>query len=126
MFSSVHHLGYRVENMDKAIALYEGGFGGRVLLRKPIPGMGEVAFVVTGGTMVELIAPDDNADLIGKGQVFDHVGYTVDDIAAAMAELRAKGLGFADETPRVNVAGWKLAFLDNESALGARIHLTEV
>ena len=125
MFSSVHHLGYRVENLDKAIALYEDGFGGRVLLRQAVPGGGEVAFVVTGGTMVELIAPADNADLMGKGQVFDHVGYTVADIEAAMGDLRAKGLSFAEEMPRVNIAGWKLAFLDKESAQGARIHLTE-
>ena len=124
MFTGVHHLGYRVESLDEAIGLYEKAFGGRVLLRKPIPGVGEVAFVASGSTMVELVEPAEKGDL--KGQVYDHVGYTVENIERAMATLQEKGYGFASETPTVNVAGWKIIYLDKESALGARIHLTEV
>ena len=124
MFSGVHHLGYTVESLDQAIGFYEKAFGGRVLLRKAIPNVGEVAFVVSGNTMVELVEPIEKGDL--KGQVFAHVGYQVPDIEAAIAELKAKGFKFATEKPTVNVAGWKLIYLDQESALGARIHLTEV
>jgi methylmalonyl-CoA/ethylmalonyl-CoA epimerase len=127
MFTGVHHLGYLVESLDDTVALYEKAFGGRVLLRKPVPGAGEVAFVVSGGTMVELIEPLDKSAIAGKGgMVYDHVGYTVPDIEAAMADERAKGMKFAVEKPNVNVAGWKIAYFDKESVQGARIHLTEV
>jgi methylmalonyl-CoA/ethylmalonyl-CoA epimerase len=124
MFSGVHHLGYTVESMDETIGFYEKAFGGRVLLRKAVPGVGEVAFVTSGNTMVELVEPIEKGDL--KGQVFAHVGYQVPDIEAAMAELKAKGYKLATDAPTVTVAGWKIIYLDQASALGARIHLTEV
>ncbi len=124
--TGVHHIGYRVENLDQAVSFYEYAFGGRVLMRGAlVGGGGKVAFVMSGQTLVELIEPTDKGPVAGRGQVYDHVGYTVPDIASAIDELRSIGIRMANEAPMVNLAGWKLAFLDRDSALGASIHVTE-
>jgi catechol 2,3-dioxygenase-like lactoylglutathione lyase family enzyme len=127
MLKRVHHVGYRVDDLERAIAMYESAFGGRVTLRGAMRGgAAQVAFVVSGETMVELIEPADKTGIAGKGLVYDHIGYAVSDLDAAMANLRAKGFLFADGVPTVNLAGWRMAFFDKSSMLGARVHLTEV
>jgi methylmalonyl-CoA/ethylmalonyl-CoA epimerase len=120
----VYHTGYLTDDLDRAIAFYEKTFGGRVLSRVPHV-RGEVAFVRAGGFEVELIAPVDKARLAGRtGLVLDHVGYFVPDLDRAMAELKKKGAKFAGE-PSLSSGGYRMVFLDAESSLGTRIHLTE-
>jgi predicted enzyme related to lactoylglutathione lyase len=120
----VYHTGYLTDDLDRAIAFYEKMFNGKVLSRAAND-KGETAFVKAGDFEVELIAPIDKARLAGRtGLVLDHVGYFVPDLDRAMAELKQKGAKFAGE-PSVNPVGYRMIFLDIESSLGTRVHLTE-
>lgn len=86
----------------------------------------EQAFVRSGNSRVELMQPDDKSKLGGKqGQVLAHVAYEVDDIEAAMAELRTRGVRFIDQKPVTNPIGWKLAYFDGGEAIGVQQHLTQ-
>lgn len=120
----VYHTGYLTDDLDRAIAFYEKMFNGKVLSRAANV-KGETAFVRAGEFEVELIAPADKTRLAGRtGLVLDHVGYFVPDLDQAVAELKNKGAKFAGE-PSVNPVGYRMIFLDGESSLGTRIHLTE-
>jgi predicted enzyme related to lactoylglutathione lyase len=120
----VYHTGYLTDDLDQAIAFYEKTFRGKVLSRA-INDKSETAFVRAGDFEVELIAPIDKARLAGRtGLVLDHVGYFVPDLDKAMAELKKKGAKFAGD-PLMSAGGYRIIFLDTESTLGTRIHLTE-
>ena len=54
-----------------------------------------------------------------------HVAYRVDDIAAALAEVRARGTQLIDETPRPGMHGTLAAFLHPKSTMGVLIELVQ-
>jgi methylmalonyl-CoA/ethylmalonyl-CoA epimerase len=127
MFKGVHHIGYYVSDLDVTIKSYQDLYGGVVELRyRNEATKQEQAFVRSGSSRVELMCPDDKTKLGGKtGQVLAHVGYEVDDIEAAMDELRAKGVRFIDQKPVTNPIGWKLAYFDGGECMGVQQHLTQ-
>lgn len=127
MFEGVWHVAYMTDDLAAARRVFVDLFGGTVEREAEVgDGRLKVAFVRVGGAAVELIEPADKARLNGKtGLVLDHVGFTVDDLDATIAELKAKGATFATEQPSVNPEGTRLIYPSAETALGARIHLTE-
>ncbi|HUE76010.1 MAG TPA: VOC family protein [Chloroflexota bacterium] len=127
MFDGVYHIGYLVDDVDKAISFYEATFGGELVGRSIAgDGISKMAFIRCGETEVELIQPGDPARLGGRtGLIIDHVGYEVADIDAAVAELREKGVQFAAPAPHVNSMGARLIYLDSASTMGTRVHLTQ-
>ena len=54
-----------------------------------------------------------------------HIGYLTESNAAAIAELRGKGIGFAAAAPNVNPRGHQVLYLDSATTQGIRIHLTQ-
>lgn len=124
MFGPVHHVGYRVGDIDAAVGLYERNFSGKLVYRATIAERGiEIAFVQVGDSMVEFIRSlaGGNPDKIA----IDHVAYQVPDIEATLAICRQRGLKLEDERPRTTAMGYKVAFLAPEAADGARIQLVQ-
>ncbi|HZQ82363.1 MAG TPA: VOC family protein, partial [Gaiellaceae bacterium] len=77
---------------------------------------------------VELLAPlaDDTPVgrfLASRGPGMHHVAYAVDDIRAALAELKGRGVQLVDDEPRHGVFGHEIAFLHPDAVHGV---LTEV
>ncbi|MHB1131727.1 MAG: VOC family protein [Chloroflexota bacterium] len=127
MFKGVHHIGYFVSDIDATIKRYQELYGGvlEICYRNEANNQTQ-AFVRSGNTRVELMQPDDQSKLHGStAQVIHHVGYEVDDIEQAMAEMRAKGVRFLDETPVTNPLGWKIAYFDGGDLLGVAQHLAQ-
>ena len=54
-----------------------------------------------------------------------HTAYRVDDVAAKLAELKAKGVRFIDERPRKGAHGNLIAFLHPKSTGGVLIELCQ-
>ena len=116
LFKAVHHIGYRVEDMDRAIAEYQRVLDAPVLRRSTNPRGIPIAFVQVGANQVELVGNGQGPD-----QVMDHVAYAVDDLDAAMAALKAKGAQFESETPVPGSApGSKYVFV---RLMGARLQV---
>jgi len=61
-----------------------------------------------------------------KGQSLYHLCFEVDDIDAALAELRQKGVALIDETPRPGHGGSRIAFLDPAATGNILIELAEL
>ncbi|MCL5027238.1 MAG: VOC family protein [Chloroflexi bacterium] len=127
MFTDIHHPGYLVASLEEAISFYEHTFGGTCESQGTSADGGRNAFIKVGEAFIEIVEPVDKGRLAGRGrQVIDHIGYVVPDIDKAVAELKAKGIRFAEAQPRTNIMGWRLIYLDTADTMGARIHLTQV
>jgi methylmalonyl-CoA/ethylmalonyl-CoA epimerase len=88
------------------------------------------AFFPVGESEVELLestAPDGPiAKYIEKrGEGLQHIAFRVENIEAALEELKEKGIRLIDEKPRKGAGGAKIAFLHPKSTSGVLVELCE-
>ena len=129
-YRQVHHTGIVVADLDAAAAKYAAlGFGDPHRFAVPSQGIEAMTFPCGDG-FVELIAPTDPDGPIARfmakrGEGVHHVAYRVDDIAAALAELKSRGVRLIDESPRSGAHGWQVAFIHPEAAAGVLTELVQ-
>jgi methylmalonyl-CoA/ethylmalonyl-CoA epimerase len=125
------HVGIAVENLDEALKLYSGLLGlelaGTELVEEQKL---RTAFLPIGGTELELLESTDPEGPIGKfiaskGQGVQHLAFRVEDIDAALAELKAAGVRLVDEKARRGAGGTRIAFLHPKSTGGVLVELCE-
>lgn len=131
LFTTIDHIGLAVTDIDDGIALYRDQFGitNWDIIELPERFM-RVAVTHVGATLVELIAPTSPEAafakyLAEKGPGMHHVAYRVDDIAAALQQLKAQGLRLIDEVPRPGLHGTLVAFVHPKATLGTLIELVQ-
>jgi LAO/AO transport system kinase len=133
---AVNHIGIAVRSLAAARPFYEGTLGARYEGEEDVPEQRvRVAFYALGdgpdGTVrleiLEPTSPDSPiAQFIEKrGEGLHHVAYTVHDIAARLAALKAGGVRMIDESPRIGAHGTKIAFVHPKSSLGVLTELCE-
>jgi len=88
------------------------------------------AFFPVGESEVELLEPtsDDSPVarfLAKRGEGIHHVALQVDNIEAALAELKEKGVRLIDEIPRYGAGGAKIAFIHPQATNGVLVELCE-
>jgi len=127
----INHLGIAVNSIEAGRNFWEG------ILGLPFEGTETVeeqkvttAFFPVGESEVELLestAPDGPVAkyIEKKGEGIQHVAFEVEDIEAALAELKEKGIRLIDETPRRGAGGAKIAFLHPKSTSGVLVELCE-
>ena len=120
------HAGYRVKDLDKAIAWYVDNYQGELIGGGPSRTGGRNAFVNFGDVQVELIQPPDTSAMADDAHEMDHVGYTVGDIPSCMGGCQARGLQFVADTPNTNSVQQQVLYFDTETTQGSRMHLTVV
>ena len=131
MFTYVDHLGFAVRDIDEAVEFYSRTFGVADWERIAMPERHmAVAVARVGDTLLELIAPtsEDAAFarfLRERGPGMHHVAYRVDDIAAALTEVKARGVQLIDEQPHLGLHGTLVAFLHPKSTLGVLVELVQ-
>ncbi len=130
-YQQIDHVGIAVTDLDSGIARYQELLGVSPSVRKRMEKDGiEAAMLDLGSTHVELIAPIGPESAISgflekRGEGMHHVAYRVDDIRAALAQLRGQGARLLDEEPRVGVMGHLVAFIHPKSAGGVLTELVE-
>ena len=128
-FRSIDHIGVAVVDLDAAIAVHRDTYGMPLTHRETIADQGvEAALLDVGDSHVELLAPLGDDTPVGRflarrGPGLHHVAYRVDDVAAALGELRAAGVRVIDEAPRTGIGGSQVAFLHPSASGGV---LTEL
>jgi methylmalonyl-CoA/ethylmalonyl-CoA epimerase len=77
--------------------------------------------------LLESTAPDGPiANYIEKrGEGIQHIAFRVENIEAALDELKAKGVRLIDEKPRLGAGGAKIAFLHPKSTNGVLVELCQ-
>lgn len=132
MFNNIQHIGYLVDDLDKALAWFNKSFGaepaggGAVQSSHVVPGGGRNAFVHFGQVEAELIEPRDPGALPKDTLVMHHVGYVVADIPQAVTRARARGLAFLADAPYTNPLGQQVLYFDPSTTNGVLMHLTQL
>jgi methylmalonyl-CoA/ethylmalonyl-CoA epimerase len=127
----IDHIGVAVEKLDETLAVYTGILGLELHGTETVAEQKvRTAFLPVGDTEVELLESTDPEGPIGKfiaakGQGVQHVAFRVEDIDAALAELKAKGVRLIDEKARYGAGGARIAFLHPKATNGVLVELTE-
>jgi methylmalonyl-CoA epimerase len=117
MLGLIDHVGVAVEDLEDAVALYEGTFGMPLVHRETVESQGvEAVLLDIGDGHVELLRPLGPETPIGKfveknGPGLHHVAYRVDDIDATLEKLAGDGVELIDQRARVGIRGSRVAFL---------------
>lgn len=131
MFGLIDHVGVAVDDLDSALALYEGTFGMRVAHRETVDDQGvEAVLLDVGDCHVELLRPLGERTAVGKflarrGPGLHHVAYRVDDIESALARLRELDIELIDSEPRTGIRRSRVAFLHPRSTGGVLTEIVE-
>jgi methylmalonyl-CoA/ethylmalonyl-CoA epimerase len=131
LFGRIDHIGVAVEDIDAAIALYEGSFEMTLAHRETVESQGvEAVLLDVGEGHVELLAPLGPDTPVGKflargGQGLHHVAYAVEDIGATLQRIAATGIELIDSEPRTGIRGSRVAFLHPRSTGGVLTEIVE-
>ncbi len=133
MLTRIDHVGLAVRDLDEAIAFYSRTFGVQVVHEEVNEEQGvREAMLAVGdsGACIQLLAPLRPDSPIGKflersGEGIQQVAYGVDDIDAASAELRARGVRLLYDEPRRGTAGSRVNFVHPKDAMGVLVELVE-
>jgi methylmalonyl-CoA/ethylmalonyl-CoA epimerase len=132
MFSQIDHIGFVVNDIEAAVAYYSAAFELTEWERLTLPERhASIAVTRLGGVLLELIAPtSDEASfarfLRDKGPGMHHIAYRVENIAAALAELMARGVPLIDTEARPGIHHTLVAFVHPKAGgQGVLIELVE-
>jgi methylmalonyl-CoA/ethylmalonyl-CoA epimerase len=125
------HVGIAVTDLAAARALYEQVLGLEVTHEEVIADQGVHELLLSAGdAFVQLVAPLSPDTPVGRflarrGEGVHHVGYAVPDVAAALDDLRARGVEVIEPAPRTGSGGTTIAFLHPKSMGGVLVELVE-
>lgn len=131
MVNKVDHIGIAVSSLEESIKFYKEVLGLELHGTEVVDEQKvKVAFLPVGDTEVELLEATSADSPIAKfielkGQGVQHIAFKVNDIEAALDDMRAKGIRLIDEKPRYGAGGARIAFLHPKSTNGVLIELCE-
>lgn len=125
------HIGIAVKDLEESLKFYEDILGLKcegteVVEEQKV----KVAFLPVGDTEVELLESTDEEGPIAKfiekkGEGIQHLAFRVENIEAAIEEMKEKGVKMIDEKPRYGAGGAKIAFCHPKSTNGILVELSE-
>ena len=133
MFTEINHVGIAVADLDKAIEFYTTVYGMQLVHEETNKEQGvREAMMAVGdsGSCIQLLAPLDDSSTIAKfldknGPGMQQMAYTVDDIDAASATLRERGVRLLYPEPKRGTANSRINFIHPKDAGGVLVELVE-
>jgi len=131
LLTEIDHVAIAVSDLEAAIAYYRDTFGAEVAHREVVDSDAvEEALLRVADSYIQLLTPtrDDSPVaryLQNRGEGLHHVGYRVDDCAAALDAVKAQGGRVIDEAPRPGSRGTTVAFVHPKGAFGTLIELVQ-
>jgi len=131
MRAVLDHVGIAVKDLDAALAFYRDALGLVVEAPEDVTSQRVRArFIPVGQSNLELLEATSSDSAIAKyidkrGPGLHHITLRVDDIAAALAQLKARGARLVDEQPRPGAEGSQVAFIHPSSAHGVLVELKQ-
>jgi methylmalonyl-CoA/ethylmalonyl-CoA epimerase len=128
----IDHVGIAVPDLNAAITFYRETFGLRVTHREvnEEQGVEEAMLSAGSGAAVQLLAPLGPGSAIARfleksGPGLQQLAYTVVDVVAAAAALRARGLRVLYDEPRRGTAGSRINFVHPKDTGGVLVELVQ-
>jgi methylmalonyl-CoA epimerase len=131
MKAYLDHIGIAVGDIGHALAFYRDALGLDVDAPEEVATQQVRAhFVPVGSAALELLEATSADSTIAKfvnkrGPGIHHITLRVDDIVAAIAQLKGRGVRLVDEAPRPGAEGALVAFIHPSSAHGVLIELKQ-
>lgn len=131
LLTEIDHVAIAVHDLDAAVEYYRSAFGAEVHHRETVESDGvEEALIKVADSYIQLTAATRTDSPIARflarrGEGLHHVGYRVDDCAAALAQITAAGATPIDQAPRPGSRGTTVAFVHPRGSLGTLIELVE-
>ena len=131
MKAVLDHVGIAVKDLDAALAFYRDALGLHVEVPEEVASQRVRAhFIPTGQSALELLEATAGDSAIARyvekrGPGLHHITLRVDDIRAALAQLKAKNVRLVDEQPRPGAEGALVAFIHPSSAHGVLVELKQ-
>ena len=131
VLTEIDHVAIAVRDLDAAVAYYADTYGVDVDHRELVERDGvEEALLKVADSYVQLLTPIRDDSPVAKwmekrGEGIHHIGYRVDDCAAALDRVKAQGHQVIDEAPRPGSRGTTVAFVHPKTAFGTLIELVE-
>lgn len=131
LLTEIDHVAIAVNDLEAAIAYYRDTYGAEVDHREVVESDGvEEALLKVAESYIQLLTPTRDDSPVAKylerrGEGLHHVGYRVDDCAAALEAVKAQGGRVIDETPRPGSRGTTVAFVHPKGAFGTLIELVQ-
>jgi len=128
----IDHIGIVVRDIEDALKVYRDALGLELARIEERPEIGvKIAFLPAGDSDIELVQPTTEeggvaAFLKKRRGGLHHICLEVEDIEAALVELRKKGLTLIDEQPRQGTHGERFAFVHPKSTRGVLLELYEL
>jgi methylmalonyl-CoA/ethylmalonyl-CoA epimerase len=131
VLGGIDHIGVATDDLDAAVALYEGTLGMPVAHREIVESQGvEAVLLSIGDGHVELLRPLGSDTPIGKyldnrGPGLHHVAYAVEDIDGVLSKLKEAGIEMIDSQPRIGIRQSRVAFVHPRSTGGVLTEIVE-
>lgn len=128
----IDHVGIAVSDLAAAKRLYEDLLGLKLTREETVADQGvRTHFYPIAGVKLELLestTPDGPIarHLEKRGPGMQHLAVEVDDIDAAIAELKARGVRMIDDAPRRGVENTRIAFVHPKDTHGVLLELVEM
>ena len=126
----IDHIGVAVVSIDDALAVYRS-LGLEEAHREEVPTQKvRTAFLPVGESRIELLEPTAEDSpvskfLIRRGSGVHHICFAVDDIEAALADLKERGFRLLHDHPVPGADGKRVAFLHPDAGQGVLIELSQ-
>lgn len=125
----IAHLGIAVADLKESMNMYQDMLELSIEHEEKVGDL-ITAFIPIGQTNLELIQDTDPEGVIAKhidkrGEGIQHVAYEVEDIDAALEELKAKGVRLIDQVARPGAHNSMVAFLHPKATNGVLTELVE-
>ncbi len=127
----IDHIGIATRGIDEAAKFYRDVLGLEVGETEEVPEQKvRVAMLPIGESRLELLeATSDDSPisrfLEKRGPGIHHMAVRVDDIQAALTDLKQKGARLIDEEPRQGAGGCLVAFVHPSSTGGVLLELVQ-
>ena len=127
----VDHIGIAVHSIDEALSFWQNTLGIECTgVEEVAEQKVKTAFRPLGDTEIELLEATSDDSPVAKfiekrGEGIHHLALRVDDLEAALAELKEKGMRLIDETPRYGAGGARIAFVHPKATGGILLELSE-
>ena len=131
LLTETDHAAIAVKDLDAAIDYYARAFGAEVHHREIVDSDGvEEALVKVADSYIQLTGATRDDSPIAKflekrGEGLHHIGYRVDDCAAALAAMIEAGATPIDKAPRPGSRGTTVAFVHPKGSFGTLIELVQ-
>jgi methylmalonyl-CoA/ethylmalonyl-CoA epimerase len=127
----IDHIGIATRGIDEAVKLYRDVLGLEVAETEEVAEQKvRVAMLPIGDSRIELLeATSDDSPisrfLEKRGPGIHHIAVRVDDIQAALTDLKQKGARLIDQEPRQGAGGCLVAFVHPSSTGGVLLELVQ-